>query len=200
MDGNSFSPADLAAVTNNGMNGEGSWIWFLLIFVLLGWGGGYGNRGGAGPMIPNDIATQSGVQAAVNNQAINEGLNNIALSSANNNYETAQLINAQTNAFMQQNNTNQINMVQGFNNISNQLMNQTNQLGSKLDQLGYQMDQCCCSVKTQMLQDRLDDRNRQLVEAQNALNNAQQTQTILGNLGRFVAWAGSGSAAVTSAS
>lgn len=45
-----------------------------------------------------------------------------------------------------------------------------------------------------MMNNQLDERNRQLVEAQNALNNAQQTQTILANLGRFVAWAGSGTA------
>lgn len=190
MDNNSMSPADIAALTNgNAYGAEGSWVWFLLIFVLLGWGGGYG-RGGA--PVPSDVATQSGVQSAINASGMQTQLNNIALSSANNNYETAQLINSQTEAFMQQNNTNQINMIQGFNNISQQLMNQTNTLGSKIDQLGYQMDQCCCSIKTQMLNDRLEDRNRELAVAQNAINNAQQTQNILGTMGRWVAWTGEG--------
>lgn len=190
MDNNSMSPADIAALTNgNAYGAEGSWIWFLLIFVLLGWGGGYG-RGGA--PVPSDVATQSGVQSAINASGMQTQLNNIALSSANNNYETAQLINSQTEAFMQQNNTNQINMIQGFNNLSQQLMNQTNTLGSKIDQIGYQMDQCCCSIKTQMLNDRLEDRNRELAVAQNAINNAQQTQNILGTMGRWVAWNGQG--------
>lgn len=71
-------------------------------------------------------------------------------------------------------------------------MNQTNTLGSKIDQIGYQMDQCCCSIKTQMLNDRLEDRNRELAVAQNAINNAQQTQNILGTMGRWVAWNGQG--------
>ena len=68
----------------------------------------------------------------------------------------------------------------------------------QISQLGYQMDQCCCSIKTQMLQDRLEDRNRELGVAQNAINNAQQTQNILGALGRFVAWTPSGSQAASS--
>ena len=49
-----------------------------------------------------------------------------------NNYETAQLIGAQTRDLMQMNYTNQINVVQGFNAIQ-----------QSLSQLGYQMDQCC---------------------------------------------------------
>lgn len=195
MDNNSMSPADIAALTNGNTYGaEGSWVWFLLIFVLLGWGGGYG-RGGA--PVSSDVATQSGVQNAINASGMQTQLNNIALSSANNNYETAQLINSQTEAFMQQNNTNQINMIQGFNNISQQLMNQTNTLGSKIDQIGYQMDQCCCSIKTQMLNDRLEDRNRELAVAQNAINNAQQTQNILGTMGRWVAWNGQGTQTIS---
>ena len=47
-------------------------------------------------------------------------------------------------------------------------------------------------VARAMLQDRLNDRDRQLLEAKNALDNVNQTQTILGNLGRFVAWTASG--------
>lgn len=200
-----MSPADIAALTNNGMGNEGSWIWFLLIFVLLGWGGGYGNRGAApGPAVPPNVATQTDVQNAINNQSVNNGIQQLLLSSANNNYETAQLISQQTNALTQQNYNNQINAIQGFNNatssmtagfnnVTNQIMNQTNALANRLDQLGYQMENCCCSIKTQMLNDRLDDRNRELSVAQNALNNANQTQTILANLGRFVAWEGTGS-------
>jgi hypothetical protein len=48
---------------------------------------------------------------------------------------------------MNHNNTNLINAIQGFNNVSQQIMNQTNVLGSKLDQLGFQMENCC-SIKT----------------------------------------------------
>ena len=99
---------------------------------------------------------------------------------------------------LNQNNANLINIIQGFNSVTTQLQNQTNTLGQQISQLGYQMDQCCCSIKTQMLQDRLQDTQFKLNQAQNQIDNRDPTQTILNNLGRFVAWAGSGSPAATS--
>ena len=87
---------------------------------------------------------------------------------------------------LQQNNTNLINAIQGFNT-----------LGQKLDQLGYHMDQCCCEIKTQMLQNRLDDAQAALVAAQGNISNANQSQYILSQLGRFVAWTPSGTQAAT---
>ena len=48
-----------------------------------------------------------------------------------------------------------------------------------------------------MLQDRLDEAERRNVVLQNSLDNANQSQYILSQLGRFVAWAGSGSQAAT---
>lgn len=156
-------------------NGVGSFFgsdWlgaFLIIAVLFGGFGGFGmGRGGVGPEYVNE---------AINNQSVQTGLRDVLLSSANNNYETAQLINGQTSALMQQNYANQINVVQGFNAIQ-----------QSLTQLGYHMDQCCCSIKTQMLQDKYDALAEQYRTAQNDLSNAAQSQYILGALGRFVAY------------
>lgn len=193
MENSGYSLADIAALAKNG-NGEGGWAWLFLIIVLLAVGGrGFGaGASAAGPAVPPNVATQTDVQTAVNNQAVNSGIQQVLLSSANNNYETAQLISGQTEAMMQMNNANQINVIQGFNNISNQITNQTNQLGSKLDQLGYQMDQCCCSIKTTLLQQQLDEANRKLADAQNKNNIADQTSTLLRSMGRFVMWEGSG--------
>ena len=115
--------------SNGGSSFFGSdWLGaFLIIAILFGGGGfGFGGRG----YQPN-VATQEFVQDAVNNQTTQSGIQSILLSSANNNYETARLIQNQTMEMMQMNNTNTINVVQGFNAIS-----------QKLDQLGYQMDQC----------------------------------------------------------
>jgi len=64
---------------------------FLIIAVLFGGFGGWGGRA-------NNAATPEYVQSVVNNQSTQTGLRDVLLSSANNNYETAQLINAQTNA------------------------------------------------------------------------------------------------------
>ena len=159
------------------MNGNGSssffgsdWLGaFLIIAILFGGGLWGGNRG---PV--ENVATQEYVQSAISTQGIQNQLQQIALSSANNNYETAQLINSQTNAMLQQNNTNLINAIQGFNTI-----------GSKIDQLGFRLDQCCCDIKTQMLQNRLDDAQAALVTAQGAISNANQSQYLLSMLGSY---------------
>ena len=161
--------------SNGGYSFFGSdWLGaFLIIAILFGGGLGWGGNRGPGP----DVATKEYVMESVNNSAIQSQLQQIALSSANNNYETAQLINGQTAALMNQNYTNQINVVQGFNAIQ-----------QAIAQLGYQMENCCCSIKTQMLQDKYEALQEQYRTAQNDLSNAAQSQYILGALGRFVAY------------
>ena len=137
---------------------------FLIIAVLFGGFGGFGG-------------SRESMYDAINNQTTQNGIRDVLLSSANNNYETAQLINAQTNALQQQNYANQINVVQGFNAIQ-----------GAIAALGYQMDQCCCSIKTQMLQDKYEALEAKYLTAQNDLSNAAQSQYILNALGRFVAY------------
>ena len=158
---------------------------FLIIAVLFGGFGGFGFGGGRGYPGPEPASVEY-VQSVVNNQATQTGLRDILLSSANNNYETAQLINAQTNALQQQNYANQINIVQGFNAIQ-----------QSLAELGYHMDSCCCSIKTQMLQDKYDALENLYRTAQNDLSNAAQSQYILNALGRFVAYPPAAATAVT---
>lgn len=138
-------------------------LWFLAFIFLAGgngFGGLFGNNGNA--------VTQSEMNSALNNQTM-----------------LAQL-GQQNDLFLQTNSANQINMIQGFNSLQQQI-----------SQLGYQMDNCCCSIKTQMLQDRLSDKTAEAIALQNKLDNRDQTAQILSNLGRFVAWAGSGSPAAT---
>lgn len=158
---------------------------FLIIAILFGGGNGFFGGRGAGPM-PN-FATVQDVNQAVDAQATQTGLRDVLLSSANNNYETARLIDNQTMYLMNQNNTNMINAVQGFNNVTQQIMNQTNVLGSKLDQLGFQMENCCCSIKTLIKDNQIADLTNQLNNANNAAVNAAQTQTILATMGKWVA-------------
>lgn len=160
------------------MNGNGSsvfgsdWLGAFLIIAIL-FGGGFG-LGGRGPM--PDVATKEFVQESVNNQATQTGLRDVLLSSANNNYEMAQRINDQTNALMQQQYTHQIENDQRFFALQQQVA-----------QLGYQMDQCCCSIKTQMLQDKYDEALRELNKAQNDASNAAQSAYLLSVMGKWVA-------------
>ena len=160
------------------------WLGAFLIIAIL-FGGGFGGLGGRGPA-PN-LATVNDVNAAIANQSTQAGLQNVLLSSANNNYETARLVENQTMTLMNQNNTNLINAIQGFNQVGLQIMNQTNTLGSKLDQLGYQMENCCCSIKTLIKDNQIADLTNQLNNANNVAVNAAQTQTILNTMGKWIA-------------
>ena len=182
---------------NNSLLGGNNLLLFFVIMLLLmgGLGGAGGNRNPA----PGNYVTQAELTSGLNNQAVQSQLQQIALSSANNNYETAQLITGQTNALMQQNNTNLINAIQGFNQVSMTLMNQTNVLSQQIQSLGAKLDECCCAIKTQMLQDRLADRDVQLAAANNTISNLTQSQYILSQTGRWVGWTPSGTQAAASA-
>ena len=158
-------------VGGDGFGGSGG-MWLFALLILLGiFNGGFG-FGGRGPA----PATQEYVQTAIDNAGLNQQLQSIALSSANNNYETAQLVSNQTRDIMQQTYTNQINAVQGFNQLQQQIAN-----------LGARMDSCCCEIKTQMLQDKYDATARELALAQNEAVNAAQSQYLLGVMGKWVA-------------
>ena len=98
---------------------------------------------------------------------------------------------------MQQNSTNLINAIQGFNTVNLNLQNQTNVLSQQVQALGAQLNECCCSIKTMMLENRLQDAQINNAALRNDISNLQQSQYILGQTGRYVAWAGSGSQAAT---
>ncbi len=160
------------------------WLGAFLIIAIL-FGGGFGGLGGRGPA-PN-LATVTDVNTAIANQSTQTGIQSVLLSSSNNNYETARLIEGQTMTLMNQNNTNLINAIQGFNTIGQQLMNQTNVTGSKLDQLGYQMENCCCSIKTLIKDNQIADLTNQLNNANNVAVNSAQSQYLLSQMGKWVA-------------
>lgn len=162
---------------NGGMWDGGNAFFWVFALLLLGNGGfGYGSNG----------VSSAELSSQINTSQIQQSLQQIALSSANNNYETAQLINQQTGQLIAQNNTNLINAIQGFNNLSQQISN-----------LSAHLDTCCCSIKTQMLEEQLDKANAKIVEQRTEISNQQQTAQLLNALGRFVAWAGTGSQAGT---
>ena len=144
------------------MGNFGEWIGvFLIVAVLFGWGGLGGNR--------------ESVQDAINNQTTQSTLQNILLSSANNNYETAQLINAQTRDYMLQNQTNQLAVVNGFNAIQATLAGISNQIGT-----------CCCDIKSTLLQNRYEDVVRENARLLADKSNADQSAYLLSVMGKWV--------------
>ena len=173
---------------------SGDWLGaFLIIAVLFNGGfGGFGNNAAAAQML-----TQADINSALAAQTNQQTLENIMLSSANNNYETLKNTNDQTMFLANQNNTNLINGIQnfnqissqitnGFNNVNQNMCNGFNQVNQNLANLGYQMDRCCCEIKTQMLQDRLADTQAALANAQDIANNSAQSAYLLSQLGKFV--------------
>ena len=177
MDGLSNSDVALLQDRGNMFGGDSAFFWIFALLILAG-GGNFGF--GAN----NNYVTNSDLNA----QTTHNQLSNLAVETSNNNYETARLISEQTNQMLQQNNANLINAIQGFNNLGQQIQNQTNVISSQIMGLSSQLNQCCCDIKTQMLQDRLADTQAKLVTAQTAIDNANQSQYILSQLGRFVAW------------
>lgn len=163
----------------------GDWIFAFLIIAVLFGGGGFGFGGGNAAMA--GMATMADVNAANAAQTSQLNQQSILLSSERNNYETARVVTQQTETLMNQNNTNLINAIQGFNNIGQQIMNQTNVLGSKLDQLGFNMEQCCCSIKTLIKDNQIAELTNQLNQANNIAVNSAQSQFLLSQMGKWTA-------------
>lgn len=166
-----LSLADISAVTRGDGFLEGNGIIILILFFLIfGFGGNWGgNRGSEG------CATPTQVYDATNQQSIFNALSGIKEAVNMGSYENARLIDFVNYNGMQ--NTNAITnaMNSGFDGVT-----------AQLTALGYQMSQCCCDLRTQMLQDKYDDVRNQLNLAEIASANAVQTQNLLGSLGRYV--------------
>lgn len=171
---------------DNGTFGEGSWIFGLIVLLGLfgGFGGGFGNNASLA-----GYATMADVNAAINNQSTQQALGAISLSSANNNYETARLISDQNMNMMQQNNTNLINAIQGFNTTNQSIASGFASVNQSIANLGYKMEECCCGIKTMLLENRLQDTQIALQNAQNVAVNAEQSQYLLSQMGRWTPYA-----------
>lgn len=182
-------------MNENGGFFSGDWLGaFLIIAVMFGGFGGFGFGGNAAAAA---ALTTADVQSMINAQTNQSTLENIMLSSANNNYENIKNTADQTMFLSQQQNTNLINAIQGFNAVSNQMSNGFNSvnqgicnstaaLQQSIADLGYKMESCCCSIKTQMLENRLADAQSALANAQDIANNSAQSAYLLGQLGKFV--------------
>ena len=122
------------------------WLGAFLIIAIL-FGGGFGGFGNHGPIVAPNVATVQDVNQAVDNQATQTGLRDILLSSANNNYETARLIDNQTMFISNQNNTNVLTAINGFNAVNQSLASGFADVRQGMAALGAQMNECCCSIK-----------------------------------------------------
>lgn len=158
---------------------------FLIIAILFGGGfGGFG--GGRGPIVTPNYATVQDVNQAIDSQSTQTGLRDVLLSSANNNYETARLIDNQTMYLANQNNTNVLTAINGFNAVNQSVAAGFADVRQGIAALGAQMNECCCSIKTMMLENRLQDTQIALQAEQNKSINAEQSQYLLSVMGNWV--------------
>lgn len=163
----------------------GGWGFVLVILVVLLGMGGNGLFGNNNATMAG-YATTADINAAINNQSLQNSLTAALVSSNNNNYETAQLINQQSMNMLSQNNTNLLAAINGFNTTNNAIVSGFASVNQNIADLGYKMESCCCSVKNLILENRLQDAQIALQNAQNIAVNAEQSQYILSQLGSFV--------------
>ena len=150
------------------IGGGGGWLIVFVILILVFCGGNF--FGGRTENV------ESIVNAAIANQSTQTGLRDILLSSANNNLEVAAQIAGQNLLNAQQHSADQINVLQGFNSISQALAGISSQLSS-----------CCCDIKSTFLQSRYDDAIRELNKTQTENAVRAQTEYLLSVMGRWVA-------------
>ena len=160
---------------NSFMGGE--WLFAFLVIAVLFGGGNFGFGGGNA-----NFATMADINASNAQQTSALNQQSILLSSMQNNYETAQLINAQTQTYLNQNNSNLLTAIQGFNATNSALSLGFAQTAQAIADLGYRMDRCCCEIKTQMLEDRLQDTQFALQNANDIANNASQSMYLISQL------------------
>ena len=146
---------------------EGNGIIILILFFLILGFGGWGNNGNGN--------LSADMQRGFDTQSIISKLDGLSSGLCDTAYENARLIEQNTVTNMQGFNQTQMGMMQGFNGVQESINN-----------LSHQMEQCCCNLKTQMMQDKYDELNRDYQQALGAITNATQTQNILSSLGRYV--------------
>lgn len=117
-----YSLSDIAAVTdgsrNNGMFGNDSWAW-IVILLLFGYGRGFGGFGGfGGGSCGSPCATQADLAAGFNNSAVLSGINGI---------DSA--------------------LCQGFNGINTAILQSAYETQGAINGLSHQLAQCCCDNK-----------------------------------------------------
>lgn len=163
-----MTPADISAImgNNDGFGGNNIWVWLLIILFFIGGGVGFGAN--------NQYATSTEVQNGFNNQNVMNRFDALAQAQNTAAYDNAQLINGVN-----------VNMLQANAGLTNTINNGFNGVNTNINNLAHQMEQCCCNLKTQMLQDKYDQAQNQLNLAEISSANAVQTQNILGNLGRW---------------
>lgn len=142
----------LGCNNNNGAFGS-DWIWAFLLFAILGnngygFGGGYGARGGVGEnyVLATDFAT---IERKLD--GVNSGLCDGFYA------QNTNMLNgfaAVQSALCQGFNGLQQTAMQGFHGVDNAVCTLGYQTQAGFNALGNQVAQCCCDIRTEIMQNR----------------------------------------------
>lgn len=152
MGENGLSIADALAIgrDNDGF-GNGSGLWWIIVFALLfSWGGnGFGGGNYNACCTP---ATAQGMSDAFNFSALNQGITSTHDSVIDgfyqNNLATTNLGTSLAASFA----ASDMNTLQGFNTVQSTLCNGFNAIQSAIADSNYQRAQCCCDNKQAIMQ------------------------------------------------
>lgn len=112
--------------------GGGMWfMWIIVLFALMGgWGGNWNNRGNMGAEIfANGSMTRDQIADQFSMQDIKDGIRGVQ--------------NGLCDGFYAQNST----MLNGFNGVQRDIMQNGYQLGNQLAENRFAQQQCCCEQK-----------------------------------------------------
>lgn len=158
-------------VNNNNGNGWNSWIWIIVLFFFMMWGGnGWGNRGNMGAEIfANGSMTRDQIANEFAYNDIKNGIRGVQ--------------NGLCDGFYAQNTT----MLNGFNGVQRDICYRAGQIENGIMQTGYQLgnqiaenrfaaQQCCCET----------NRNVDSVKYENAQNTCAITTNATANAQRIL--------------
>lgn len=184
-----LSASDVALLSgrnnNNDGFGDGAGSWWIIIFLIFafmgGWGrNGFGNgndgngsNGGAmdAYVLNSDFATLQRLMSDGFN-TVNSGLNQVNQGLCNGFYSTLENFN-----------TTNMNISTGFANLNNALCNQSFQIERGITGLGSQVASCCCDLRQQIAdsscttQRAIDNINYNMAMNNNTLQNAMCNNT-----------------------
>ena len=159
MENGGLTASDVALLNNDGMGGWNGMIWLFAILALFG-GGGFGGFGGGNQQYATRDQVQNGFDTQ-NMQMQTSGILNAVTSG------TAQTIAAST-----ANATNAINAIKDGNAS---LIREFGNVETALTALSGNMMNCCCDVKTQVMQ---SDYNAAMRDAATNANFTAQIQSV----------------------
>ena len=147
-EGGNMSPAEVALLdrrSGSGFGGDGDNAWWIILFLIFGWGrGGFGNGFGGGSgvgenyVLATDFATIERKLDSVNS-GLCDGFYAMAQQFSNTNQN---IFNG--NAALQQ------TLCQGFNGVNQAIVTNGYETRLGVNNLASQLAACCCDIRTQI--------------------------------------------------